>query len=98
MRLGGSINDALDPMLLQQASDEVLIGDVAVDKSISRVPVETLCVRWIAGILEGVEIHDLMTALNDETPDKMRADEPRPSRHQNVHASSSLFAPVRLTS
>jgi hypothetical protein len=39
-----------------------------------------------------------MAAMDDQTPDEMRTNEPRSSRDKNVHASSSLFAPLRLTS
>jgi hypothetical protein len=59
---------------------------------------EILGVPSIAGVLQRIKIHDLMAAMDDQTPDEMRTNEPRSSRDKNVHASSSLFAPLRLTS
>src|SRR5690242_15648979 len=97
MRFRRRIDDPFNPVLLQKTFDQRLICDVTMDKLMSRIPFETLEVRPIAGILERIQVHDVMPALYDQTADQMRADETGAPGDENLHARSSLFAPVRLT-
>ena len=58
------------------------------DKSVSSMPFEILRIRGIAGILERVEIYDLMAVLDHQPSNEMRADESRSSRYKNFHVCS----------
>jgi hypothetical protein len=72
-------------MLFQQAFDERLIRDVAMDKSISSMPIEILRIRGIAGILKRIEVYNLMAALDHQPPNEMRSDESRPASDEEFH-------------
>ena len=90
VRLCGSINHAVDPVLFQQSFDERLIGDVAMDESVLSMTIEILRIRGIAGIFERVEIYDLMAVLDHQPSNEMRADESRSSRYKNIHVCISV--------
>src|SRR5678815_5927599 len=92
------VNDAFNSVLLQEAFDQGLICDVTMHELISRMAFEITKICPIAGISEGVQIHDVMAALYNQPPDQMRADETGTTGDENIHVGSSLFAPVRLTS
>jgi hypothetical protein len=67
------------------------------DESVARMTVQVLRVRTVAGIFERVEIHDIVSALNNQTTNQMRADKAGAARDQYVHASSRFFALVLTT-
>ena len=91
------VNDTFNSVRLQEALDQGLICDVTMHKLISRMAFEITKVCPIAGVSEGVQIHDVMAALYNQSADQMRAYETGAAGDENIHVRSSLFAPVRLT-
>ena len=71
MRFRRRIDDAFDPVIMQDTFDERLISDVAMNESIAGMSSKISRVGAIAGILERVQIHDRMSAVDNQSPDSM---------------------------
>src|SRR5687768_1872830 len=96
MSLRRRIDHAFDLVLLQEAVDQRLISDISMDESIACMTLQIQRVRTVAGILERVEIHDIMSALNNQTTNQVRADKAGAARDQYVHDCIPLCLTARL--
>src|SRR6266571_834078 len=79
MRLGGKVDDRLNPMLPHDAVNESRIADIPMDKGVAWMPLDVVQVLQITGVAEGIEIDHLRVFPSEEETDEVRPDESRPA-------------------
>src|SRR5205814_9237884 len=72
VRLGGEVDDDLDPLLAEQALDKLAVADVPLNEA----HVQSVEVARVARVREEVERDDVVVRMPPEPPvDEVRADE-----------------------
>src|SRR4030095_9485524 len=74
--LRSEVEDALDPVLLEQCLDPLPVPVVSADEDVPRVPLQVAQVLEVPGVGEKVEVdHRPVRALLAQVPDEVRTDE-----------------------
>ena len=88
MGFSGEVDDGVDLMLGEQASDQGGITDVAVRKDVARITGEVGQVGGVAGVGEGVEVDEpgeRGAGFEQALPDEIGADEAAAAGDEKVH-------------
>ncbi len=82
MRLRGEVDDVVDPLLREEARDEVGVRDVALDEAVAGVPLELALVLAPPRVSEDVEVHEAFDCVGERDPEEGGADETAASRDE----------------
>ena len=83
--LGRSIDHPLNPMFTNEAFNQGLISNIPMHKCMPGMRLDRLEICGIAGIFQRIEIHHLMTTLNNQATNKVRPNESGPSGYEDTH-------------
>ena len=83
--LGGEVDDGGEPVLLEETSGEVGVGDVALDERVVRGGLDVRQVGRVAGVGEPVEVDEADVRVAQHHPEEeVRADKAGPARDEHA--------------
>jgi hypothetical protein len=82
-------------MLTDEAFHQGLISDIPMHKYMPDMRLDRLQICEITGIFQCVEIHHLMTALNNQSTYEMRPDKSGPTGYKDSHLRKILRFEIR---